>query len=88
MLLIEKNSHFQHLFAFPRFAVTTEVNTHKAFIPYKAAKFGDNGAVVQAAVTGLTKSTVKLDRKVLFDGVQQDSIPYSYLVRTSISIFM
>ena len=60
--------------------MTTAVNTHKAFIPYQAAKFGDNGAVIQAAVTGLTKTSVQLDRKVLLDGQQQDSIPYSYLV--------
>ncbi|KAK4545935.1 hypothetical protein LTR36_002499 [Oleoguttula mirabilis] len=83
VLLIEKNSHFQHLFAFPRFAVTTAVNTHKAFIPYTAGKFGQDGAVLQAAVTGISKSAVQLDRKVLLDGQHQDSIPYSYLAITT-----
>ncbi|KAK5119744.1 hypothetical protein LTR85_007320 [Meristemomyces frigidus] len=83
VVLIEKNSHFQHLFAFPRFAVTTAVNTHKAFIPYTAGKFGKDGVVLQAAVTGLSNSAAQLDRKVLLDGQHQDSIPYSFLVGTS-----
>lgn len=80
MLVIEKNSHFQHLFAFPRFSSTTEVNTYKAFIPFKADNFGQSSAVLQATVTGLTSSTVQLDRKLLLDGKSQDSIPYSFLV--------
>lgn len=84
MLLIEKNSHFQHLFAFPRFAVTTAVNTHKAFIPYTAGKFGKDGVVLQAAVTSISKSTVQLDRKVSLDGQDQDTIPFSFLVGTRI----
>lgn len=85
MLLIEKNSHFQHLFAFPRFAVATDgINTHKAFIPYKPGVFmnapAGSGDVVQAAVVGLTKTDVRLDRKVLFGDRHQDHIPFSYLV--------
>ncbi|KAI7333943.1 FAD/NAD(P)-binding domain-containing protein [Hortaea werneckii] len=84
VLLIEKNSHFQHLFAFPRFAVTTNVNTQKAFIPFKPGVFANappgSGDVVQAAVTNLTDSHVTLDRAVQFDGQQLDRIPYSYLV--------
>lgn len=88
VLLIEKNSHFQHLFAFPRFAVTTKVNTQKAFIPFKPGVFANappgSGDVVQAAVTDLTDSHVKLDRAVQFDGQQLDRIPYSYLVSIAI----
>ncbi|KAI7155211.1 FAD/NAD(P)-binding domain-containing protein [Hortaea werneckii] len=84
VLLIERNSHFQHLFAFPRFAVTTNVNTQKAFIPFKPGVFANappgSGDVVQAAVTHLTDSHVTLDRAVQFDGQQLDRIPYSYLV--------
>ena len=84
VLLIEKNSHFQHLFAFPRFAVTTGVDTHKAFIPYTPGTFANcppgSGTVIQAKVAGLNKSVVKLDRKVSVDGVETESIPYEYLV--------
>jgi NADH dehydrogenase FAD-containing subunit len=84
VLLIEKNSHFQHLFAFPRFAVTNKVNTHKAFIPYGDHTFGatpaGSGSFIQARVTALSKSAVHLDRKVNLDGQDLDAIPYAFLV--------
>lgn len=85
VLLIEKNSHFQHLFAFPRFAVATGVDTHKAFIPYVPGTFANcppgSGSVVQARVTGLSKSAVTLDRKVKLDGHLLDTVPFAFLVR-------
>lgn len=84
MVLIEKNSHFQHLFAYPRFAVAAGVDTHKAFIPYTPGTFAncpkDSGVVVQARASDLTKSSVRLDRTVLLDGRHVDSIAYAYLV--------
>ena len=84
ILLIEKNSHFQHLFAFPRFAITSAVDTHKAFIPFTPGTFAncppDSGKVIQAKVTKLSKSSVTLDRSVLLDGEHVDNIPYAYLV--------
>lgn len=76
MLLVERNSHFQHLFAFPRYAVTTKVPTNKAFIPYQTSRLGEGGSFIQASVIGLTSSAVQLDRKVTLDGEQVDSIPY------------
>lgn len=85
MLLIEKNSHFQHLFAFPRYAVATGVDTHKAFIPLSPGTFAEcppnSGSVIQAQATGISGNAVHLDRKVSLDGAEVDSIPYSYLVR-------
>jgi NADH dehydrogenase FAD-containing subunit len=81
VLLIEKNSHFQHLFAFPRYAVTTRVPTHKAFIPYQAKKLGTDGAIIQAVAIGLTKDEVHLDRSVTLDGESVDRIPFAALVR-------
>lgn len=85
VLLIEKNSHFQHLFAFPRFAVATEgFDTRKAFIPYLPGTFAacppGSGNVVQARVTNITKESVSLDRKVNLEGQSLDTIPYEYLV--------
>ena len=84
VLLIEKNSHFQHLFAFPRFAVAPGVDTHKAFIPLSPGTFASappgSGTVVQAAVTSLDGSSIKLDREVKLDGKAVDSIPYAFLV--------
>jgi hypothetical protein len=80
VLLIEKNSHFQHIFAFPRYAVTNAAPTHKAFIPYKASRLGQDGAVIQAGVSGLTRTAALLDREVLLDGERVRSIPFSALV--------
>ncbi|CAK7243652.1 MAG: hypothetical protein STHCBS139747_005178 [Sporothrix thermara] len=92
VVLIEKNSHFNHLFAFPRFAATTKVDTKKAFIPYNPGTFasapGIAGAntVVQARATGLTRTAVELDRPVSLAGsdghktAPVSSIPYEYLV--------
>ncbi|PBP24286.1 hypothetical protein BUE80_DR004847 [Diplocarpon rosae] len=84
VLLVEKNSHFQHLFAFPRFAVTSEVDTKKAFIPFVPGTFAacppGSGHFVQATVIGVTKDSIKLDRKVDVDGQSLDSIPFAYLV--------
>lgn len=84
VLLIEKNSHFQHLFAFPRFAVATGIDKHKAFIPYTPGTFADcppdSGRVVRARVQSITKQDLQLDRKVDLDGQKTDAIPYTYLV--------
>jgi apoptosis-inducing factor 2 len=87
VVLIEKNSHFNHLFAFPRFASTAKVDTKKAFIPYMPGTFAatpgvHNNTVIQAKATGLTRTAVELDRPVsLGTGSEQvRSIPYEYLV--------
>lgn len=85
VLLIEKNSHFQHLFAFPRFAVTTKgIDIRKAFIPFNPGTFAacppGSGKVVQAKVTSIDRQHVRIDRKIALDGSQVDVIPYKYLV--------
>ncbi|KAL1896544.1 hypothetical protein Sste5346_004578 [Sporothrix stenoceras] len=89
VVLIEKNSHFNHLFAFPRFASTAKVDTKKAFIPYMPGTFAatpgaHNNTVIQAKATGLTRTAVELDRPVsLTTGSTTEkvsSIPYEYLV--------
>ncbi|CAD0024563.1 unnamed protein product [Aureobasidium pullulans] len=84
VLLIEKNSHFQHLFAFPRFAVTTKVDTHKAFIPFTPGTFAScppgSGVVVRAGVTKIDKSEIHLDRSVKLNDKSVNSIPYQYLL--------
>ncbi|GAM89558.1 hypothetical protein ANO11243_075970 [Dothideomycetidae sp. 11243] len=84
VLLIEKNSHFQHLFAFPRFAVVSQVDTHKAFIPFSPGTFQDcppgSGAVIQAAVTSIGATTLQLDRNVVLDGQPTKSVPFRFIV--------
>ncbi|KAI5241348.1 putative oxidoreductase [Aureobasidium subglaciale] len=84
VLLIEKNSHFQHLFAFPRFAVTSKVDTHKAFIPFTPGTFAacpvGSGVVVRAGVTRIDKTEIQLDRSVKLNERSVDRIPYQYLI--------
>lgn len=83
VLLVEKNSHFQHLFAFPRYALTTKVDTHKAFIPYQKSRLGQAGAIVQAKAISLSKDTITLDREVELDGKRTNTIPYAALAITT-----
>ncbi|EJT99770.1 FAD/NADP-binding domain-containing protein [Dacryopinax primogenitus] len=59
VVLVEKNSHFQHLFAFPRFAILPG-HEHMAFIPYKAEAFLNPGmppGVDQGVLKGYTGPT-------------------------------
>ena len=83
VLLVEKNSHFQHLFAFPRYALTTKVDTHKAFIPYQKSRLGQEGLIIQAKALKLTKDEVVLDREVELDGQKLNKIPYAALAITT-----
>jgi NADH dehydrogenase FAD-containing subunit len=83
VLLVEKNSHFQHLFAFPRYALSTNLDTHKAFIPYQASRLGQRGAIVQARALHLSNDTVTLDREVELDGRLTNSITFAALAITT-----
>ncbi|KAJ7129512.1 FAD/NAD-P-binding domain-containing protein [Mycena epipterygia] len=73
-VLIEKSSHFEHIFAAPRLSVVPGLS-HKAFVPYKnafhAAPPGSTSVVHGAA------SQVLPDKVVLQSG---ESISYEYLV--------
>ena len=83
VLLVEKNSHFQHLFAFPRYALTTKVDTHKAFIPYQKSRLGQEGAIIQAKALNLSKDAITLDREIDLDGQKTNKIPYAALAITT-----
>ncbi|KAJ7507969.1 FAD/NAD-P-binding domain-containing protein [Mycena galericulata] len=73
-VLIEKNSHFEHIFAFPRISVIPGFS-NKAFVPYSnafhATPPGSTSVVHGAAAQILP------DKVVLQSG---ESIPYEYLV--------
>ncbi|KAI0316943.1 apoptosis-inducing factor [Amylostereum chailletii] len=74
-ILVEKNTHFQHLFAFPRFAVVP-THEHKAFIPFFDAHRtlpAETKAVVNARVTEVHPDCVVLDHG-------DSPLPYEYLV--------
>ncbi|CAK5275404.1 unnamed protein product [Mycena citricolor] len=73
-ILIEKNSHFEHLFAFPRISIVPGF-AHKAYIPYTSA-FHASPSGSTSVVHGVVAQVLP-DRVVLDSG---DSIPYEYLV--------
>lgn len=79
VLLIDPHSHFNHLFAFPRFAILPDYE-HKAFIPYTGV-FAESPnktqhSFIQAKVSSLKPHEVVLDRE--WKGSKQ--IPFDYLV--------
>lgn len=80
VLLVEPHSHFQHLFAFPRFAVVPGLE-HKAFIPYdrffsSKGVSDERGQIVRASVDSLRRDAVVLDREV----AGSKELPYDYAV--------
>ena len=78
VLLIEKNSHFNHLFTFPRFAAVPN-HEHKAFVPMTNI-FSEavcEAHVICAKVDSVNDVHVTLDRSV--PGFGQD-IDWAYLV--------
>ena len=84
--MIEQQTHFEHLFAFTRFAVCPGLPAKKAFIPFNPGTFKDcppeSGVVLHAKVVGISKKAVTLDQPAeLAPGQLSTQIPYSYLVR-------
>ncbi|SPO01203.1 related to Amid-like NADH oxidoreductase [Cephalotrichum gorgonifer] len=79
VILIEPHSHFNHLFALPRFAVASG-DEHKAFIPYTSvfanATEPDKHLVVRARVQSLRPDHVTLDR----DWAGSNRIGFDYAV--------
>lgn len=74
VVLIEKNSHFNYTFNFPRYSVL-EGHEHLAFIPYDGiAKSAPAGIYrhVRGEASGITKDAVGL--------ASGEEIPYEYLV--------
>jgi NADH dehydrogenase FAD-containing subunit len=72
-VLIECNSHFNHLFAFPRFGVVPS-KEHKAFIPYHGiCTFGPPGILqhVRGSPAGISPTQVRLE--------SGETIDYEYL---------
>ncbi|CAF0721146.1 unnamed protein product [Adineta steineri] len=67
VLLIEPNSHFSHLFTFPRFVVVPS-HEHKAFIPMNKifSEAQCNAEIICASVETINQSEVILDRDTPF----------------------
>ncbi|KAI8818148.1 FAD/NAD-P-binding domain-containing protein [Fimicolochytrium jonesii] len=78
IILIERNSHFSHLFQFPRISIIPGYE-HKALIPFDNL-FRDavcQSGIVRAAVTKVAEGHVELDREVAEFGT---TVPYEFLV--------
>ncbi|KAJ7765027.1 FAD/NAD-P-binding domain-containing protein [Mycena maculata] len=72
-VLVEKNSHFEHIFAFPRLGVAG--STKKAFVPYTNA-FHATPPNSTSVVHGVAAQILP-DKVVLESG---EAVPYEYLV--------
>ncbi|TFY82156.1 hypothetical protein EWM64_g1851 [Hericium alpestre] len=73
-ILIERNTHFNNLFAFPRYAVVPK-HEHRAFLPYTTMFAHLLPGAVSVHRGRVTE--IQADRVVL-EG--EESIPYEYLV--------
>ncbi|GAA5859284.1 hypothetical protein JCM8547_008952 [Rhodosporidiobolus lusitaniae] len=62
VVVVDRNSHFGHLFAYPRFAIAPTFE-HKAFLPFHPMLPAPH-VIVQAEATAIEGGKVKLDRPV------------------------
>ncbi|KAM0748243.1 FAD/NAD(P)-binding domain-containing protein [Meredithblackwellia eburnea MCA 4105] len=70
VVVVEKNSHFGHLFAYPRFALTTPGKyEHKAFIPFTNTLPSPH-TVVRGAAVSINRDSVTLDRPLPEGGTE------------------
>lgn len=72
-VLIERNSHFNHLFTFPRYGVVPGIE-HQAFIPYdNISTFGPPGILqhIRGSAASISSSQVRLD--------SGETLDYEYL---------
>ncbi|GAA6062518.1 hypothetical protein JCM10212_001568 [Sporobolomyces blumeae] len=79
VVVVEKNSHFAHLFAYPRFAILP-AHEHKAFIPFKPMLRSPH-AIVRAKAVSITPSgSLELDHPVdLVSSSSESTSPVSSL---------
>ncbi|KIK65257.1 hypothetical protein GYMLUDRAFT_39617 [Collybiopsis luxurians FD-317 M1] len=80
IILVEKNSHFRHIFAFPRIHAVTGFE-HKAFIPYSQPG-STSAASFFAGVNSATSSTTEAFEG--YESLPSDSIKIVHGVATSI----
>ncbi|KDE07188.1 hypothetical protein MVLG_02588 [Microbotryum lychnidis-dioicae p1A1 Lamole] len=80
VVVVEKQSHFSHLFAFPPFAIVPS-HEHKAFIPLSLPS---PHLLLRAIVESITPhSSLLLDRPVQLDGKKVTELPFEALVLAS-----
>lgn len=80
LVVVEANSHFHHLFTFPRFSVLHRGGEEKALVPYTHALEGNNAHILHARALAIesgsgTGGVLKLDRSV----GGEDTLPFDVL---------
>ncbi|GAA5949465.1 hypothetical protein JCM21900_000228 [Sporobolomyces salmonicolor] len=78
VIVLERNSHFNHLFAYPRFAIAPK-HEHKAFIPFHPMLRAPH-SIVRVTAVSLSATSVSLDRPVTLSSEQVTEIEYDALV--------
>lgn len=83
VILIDRNSHMNHLYVFPRVAVLPQ-HAHKAFIPYTNL-FKDTGErhiALQAQITSISEHSLTLSKSFPEHGVVGDPpiLHFDYLI--------
>ncbi|KAK0477886.1 hypothetical protein IW261DRAFT_1484350 [Armillaria novae-zelandiae] len=81
ILLIDRNSHANHVYVLPRFSVLPG-HEHKAFIPYHSVFQGakDDILVLHATVLSLTAKSVTLSRSFPEHGIATTEVSYNYAI--------
>ncbi|KAL4248994.1 FAD/NAD(P)-binding domain superfamily protein [Abortiporus biennis] len=83
VILIDRNTHFNHLYVLPRYAVIPN-HEHKAFIPYKSilhnASDSPRHLFLHAQVTALHEHSVTLSRSFPEYGIYGKELKFDYAV--------
>lgn len=83
VVLVDRNTHFNHLYALPRFAVLPE-HAYKAFIPYThvldAPQTTPRHLQLHAHVTALTTHSATLSHNFPEHGIDDNTLRFDYLV--------
>ncbi|GAA5870513.1 hypothetical protein JCM1840_004787 [Sporobolomyces johnsonii] len=76
VVVVERNSHFGHLFAYPRFAIAPS-HEHKAFIPFTPMLPAPH-SILRGTALSLSPTSITLDRPV--NGSTSTELEYDALV--------
>ncbi|KAJ6511015.1 hypothetical protein C8R45DRAFT_814405 [Mycena sanguinolenta] len=79
LVLIDRNSHVNHVYILPRLAVLPG-HEHKAFIPYTNIFHGSPGTFIQTQVQSLSTNTITLSRALPEHGIPSTKLHFDYAV--------
>ncbi|KAG6884057.1 hypothetical protein C0993_001791 [Termitomyces sp. T159_Od127] len=81
VLLVDRNSHMNNVYIFPRVSVLPG-HEHKAFIPLSKVFLSDNPShrCLHATVTSIRTDSVTLSRAFPEHGLPSPTVPYDYMI--------